>query len=137
LFLKNLSFFERLPIYRSYKSSNRITLLATWGLVLILVFTIIGLMIVQADEPFDYDDVSLIGEDLSGWRLEYLFSLSFPVGLELGVFAAIMRLEYLKSHIGEKRSDSKALNAGLWDGSISMEPSFRFFPLLLWMMRTD
>lgn len=111
MYLKNLSFFERLPNYRLYKGGNKITLLVTWGLVLILLFTVIGLMIAQADASFDDDDISLIGEDLSGWRLEHLFSLSFPLGLELGVFAAIMRLEYLKSHIGEKRSSSEAMNA--------------------------
>lgn len=62
------------------------------------------------EEILDYEDGSLLGDSIIIWTMEPLFSSSLLLGLELGVFLAIMRLEYLMSHIGEKRFVSQALN---------------------------
>ena len=66
--------------------------------------------LVLSEESFDYEDDSLMGGNIVIRAMQYLFSFSFPVGLEKDVFLTVMRLEYLQSHIGEKRSASQALH---------------------------
>jgi len=61
---------------------------------------------VEVEEVLEYDDIFLMGDVTASWPMEYPSPKSLLLGLELGVFVATMRLEYLKSHIGEKRSAS-------------------------------
>jgi hypothetical protein len=61
-------------------------------------------LLIQTEDSFDYDDASLMGTSRAAWSIRYLFSALHLLGFELGVFAVVMLLEYLKSHIGEKRS---------------------------------
>jgi len=54
-------------------------------------------------DEFDDDDFSLLEGNTISWITRDLFFVSLSLGFELGVFATILRLEYLTSHIGEKR----------------------------------
>jgi hypothetical protein len=65
--------------------------------------------LVQLEELFDYEDISLMGGDVVIGIIISLYSRPRPLGLELGVFTTIMRLEYLRGHIGEKRLASWAV----------------------------
>jgi hypothetical protein len=65
--------------------------------------------LVQLEELFDYEDLSLLGGDIVIWAILFLFSISLLVELELGVFTTVMRLEYLRGHIGEKHFASRAI----------------------------
>jgi hypothetical protein len=80
-----------------------------WGVVFILLSILMSFALVQLEELFDYEDISLIGGDIVIWATISLFSRPLPLGLELGVFTTIMRLEYLRGHIGEKRFASWAI----------------------------
>jgi hypothetical protein len=115
-----------------------------WGVVFILLFTLMSFALIQMEESFDHDDISLMGGNTTTWSVRYLFSGSFLLGFELGVFATIMRLEYLTSHIGEKRSASWTM--GVNNSSLFARFSvtvlfhrtvFSFFLPHLWIMRTD
>jgi hypothetical protein len=109
LFPKKLCFIERLSD-RLYENNNQITTLLIGGLVFILLFALMSFAIVQLEETFEHDDISPMGDLTGSWPMEYLSPKSLPLGLELGVFVTIMRLEYLRSHIGEKRSASPIMN---------------------------
>jgi len=89
--------------------NNRITTLAIWVLVFILLFTLMSFALVQLEELFDYEDLSLVGGDLVSWTILSFSSKPLSLGLELGVFTTIMRLEYLRGHIGEKHFASHAV----------------------------
>jgi hypothetical protein len=69
----------------------------------ILSSILIGLALIESAELVGYEDISLLEGRTPLWTIEFLSSGSLSFVLELGVFAAIMRLEYLRSHIGEKR----------------------------------
>lgn len=109
MFAEKLSFFERLS--DKFKENNdRSTTLVIWVLVFILLFTLMSFALVDGEEALEYDDIFLMGDVTASWPMEYPSPKSLLLGLELGVFAAIMRLEYLKSHIGEKRSASPVMD---------------------------
>jgi len=79
------------------------------GLIFVLLFSAISFAVVQAEESFDYDDISLMGGDAVTQSLGYFALGSLLLGLELRVLVIIMRLEYLRGHIGEKRFASRAI----------------------------
>ncbi|RPI95173.1 MAG: hypothetical protein EHM40_04150 [Chloroflexi bacterium] len=109
MFAENLCFFERLSD-KFKENNNRSITLAIWVLVFILLFTLMSFALVEVEEVLEYDDIFLMGDVTASWPMEYPSPKSLPLGLELGVLMTIMRLEYLRSHIGEKRSASSVMN---------------------------
>jgi hypothetical protein len=71
----------------------------------LLIFLLILMSFVLAPSLGDFDDDGF--PELEGgpirWLTRHLFFGSLSLGFTLGVFAAILRLEYLTGHIGEKR----------------------------------
>jgi len=63
----------------------------------------ISFALAPAWEELDDDDFSFLDGNTVTCITMDLFFGSLLLGFELGVFATIMRLEYLTSHIGEKR----------------------------------
>jgi hypothetical protein len=105
LFSNNLSFFEHWSSDRFHSGPAPITLLL-WGLFLVFLFITISFALVPSWEEFDDDDFHLLKVAII-WITTCLSFGTLSLGFELGVFAIILRLEHLASHIGEKRpSDS-------------------------------
>ena len=101
--LENLSFFECLSSDTFDKSWARIIILVFGGLLLIILFILMSFVLAPAWGDFDDDGFSeLDGGPITGLT-RHLFFGSLSLGFTLGVFAAILRLEYLTGHIGEKR----------------------------------
>ena len=102
MFLKNLYFFDRLISRKIHKRNNKVTILFTWGLVVILLLTGISLAFMQCGELFEFDDLPTPESNTTAWAI-----IPFPImsssAFELGIFAMILFFEYLRSHIGEKR----------------------------------
>jgi len=141
LFSKNLCFFERQSSEKSQNSNSRISALIVVGMVLILLFAQMSFAFLQSSELLDYDDLSATEGSPATWPMGYLFPGSLVIGLGLGIYAAVMRLELLKSHIGEKRSagpfvsgNHSSLFARFSVTVLSYRTVFSFFRLHLWMM---
>ena len=101
--LKNFFQSSFLPPHRRHKSKHLIILIVLGGLIVILSSILIGLALIESAELVGYEDISLLEGRTPLWTIEFLYSGSLSFVLELGVFVSIMRLEYLRSHIGEKR----------------------------------
>jgi hypothetical protein len=52
---------------------------------------------------FEYDEFPSIEARTATWGKGHFRVESFLLGIQMGVFAAILVFEYLRSHIGEKR----------------------------------
>jgi hypothetical protein len=85
-------------------------MLLLWGMVFVLLLTLVGFAFLQAEGLSDYDDLSIIDGDALIRGMESVFLASLSVSFALAVFANVLRLEYLKGHIGEKRPDSGMIN---------------------------
>ena len=98
---KNLYFFERWSLDR-FHSNPKSTTLLMWALLLVFLFVTISFALVPSWEEFDDDAFHLLQVPII-WTTAHLFFGALSLGFQLGVFAIIMRLEHLASHIGEKR----------------------------------
>jgi len=128
LFLKKLFFFERLPLSKSHQINKRIILLILLGMLFVLTLTLWSFTFVE----FEYDDLpSIEGSAITGIKV-FFAPESFLSGFRLAVFAAILLVEYLRSHIGEKRFSDGAAALGHPFSTVSflttapVEPSFVF-----------
>jgi len=106
----NLCFSERLSSTKVHLTSDRMNMLLLWGMVFVLLLILVGIAFLQAEGLSDYDDLSIIHGDARIREMESVFFASLSVSFALAVFANVLRLEYLKSHIGEKRPDSRMIN---------------------------
>jgi hypothetical protein len=135
LSIKNSCFFESSSSHQLHKNNNRINIIRIGGLMVILMFTFMGLALMQSGEHIESDDISLMEDGILTWRLRRVFSGSFPLGFAMGVLIMIICFEYLRSHIGEKRSASKAqsvfsLFPCCWKTTLFYSVVFCLFPIL-------
>lgn len=72
-------------------------------MVLILLVTLACFALAASGDQFEEDDLSFLQIDSFSQFHNYLYLISLPIGLALGILFRILRLEFLKSHIGEKR----------------------------------
>jgi hypothetical protein len=99
--------FERLFSRRSFHN-NRATILITGAVLLFVLLALISFALAISGDQFDdNDDLPVFEIGTMPWFAGYLFSGSLLLGSEMGVTIAIMRLEYLHSHIGEKRPSDR------------------------------
>ena len=98
-----LKVFERCFSKNPSQSNNLWTVLIFGGMVLLLLFTLTSFALASSGDQFDEDEFPFL--EIAGFQAISGFScLSLlTIGFELGVLFTILRLEFLKSHIGEKR----------------------------------
>ena len=72
-------------------------------MVLLLLFTLTSFALASSGDQFDEDELPFL--EITGLSAfsAYSYLGSLTIGIELGVLFTILRLEFLKSHIGEKR----------------------------------
>ena len=102
MFLKNLCFFDCLASGKIHNRNNKATLLFTWGLIFILLLSVIGLAFIQYGELFEFDDFRSTASSAVAWAIRP-FLIMPSSAFELGILVMILFFEYLRSHIGEKR----------------------------------
>ena len=141
MFLKNSYFFDCFPRRKTHNRNSKVATLVTWGLVFILLLTVISLAFIPGGELFEYDDLPFTESNTAAWAI-----MPFPIisssSFELGIFAMILFFEYLRSHIGEKRFAGWMMelnNSSFFAflGRLFIEPSFLVFLPCLWMPRRD
>jgi len=105
-------FFEHFLSKKPDQNSNAITVLILGGFILVLLLTLMNFALVAFGEQFDpdQDDFDLIELGIIKSILVYFFFTALVLGIELSVFPMSLRLEYLRSHIGEKRPASAIVN---------------------------
>ncbi|HEY9528138.1 MAG TPA: hypothetical protein VIR02_13680 [Anaerolineales bacterium] len=96
---------ERLLSRPTPKNNSQITILLIGGVILVLLFTLLVLALPALVETIEENSTLFLEMDISAWFTEASVAASLHLGLEMAVFFLIMRLEYLKGHIGEKRFD--------------------------------
>ena len=103
LFLQNLFILKRpaSPVY--HRRHKQIVILSIEGLLLILLFIMMMFAMAPFNEQFGEDDIPFLEIALICKMAWDLFSVTSIVGFELGGFLAVVRVEYLRGHIGEKR----------------------------------
>lgn len=111
MFLAHDSFIDSGYSKKTHHNLNRLAVLIMGGLVLVLLLTLLGLAMAPLGEQLDNDDSSFLALVTTNGSIGRLFSVSMLLGLELGVFVTIMRLEYLQSHIGEKRPSNQTVKS--------------------------
>ena len=79
------------------------SILIIGGVVLVLLFTLLTLALPALEETFPEDHTSFLEMGIFPWFTGHSVAASLHGGLELLVLNMIMRLEYLRGHIGEKR----------------------------------
>jgi hypothetical protein len=102
-----LDIFERLSARKSH-NNNRTTILIIGVVLLILLLTLMSFALSSSGEQFD-DDLPFFEIGTITWFESQLFLGPLLLGFELGVTLTIMRLEYLNSHIGEKRPSDRRI----------------------------
>ena len=101
-------------------------------MLLVLLFTLMTFAMAPFDEQFGEDDSSFMEIGMIYRTARDFFSGASIVGFELGVFLAIVRLEYLRGHIGEKRLADRLvgpnihLSCALFLRRLLIGPSFLF-----------
>jgi hypothetical protein len=98
--------FERLFSRRSFHN-NRATILITGAVLLFVLLALISFALAISGDQFDDDDLPFFEGGNIPWFAAYLFPGSLLLGFDMGVTITIMRLEYLNSHIGEKRPSDR------------------------------
>ena len=103
-----LKVFERCFSKNPYHNNNLWTVLIFGGMVFLLLFTLTSFALASSGDQFDEDEFPFL--EIAGFHaisgFSYLSLLT--IGFELGVLFTILRLEFLKSHIGEKRPSPAA-----------------------------
>ena len=101
-------FFERFLSKKPDQNNNAITGLILGVFILLLLLTLINFALASMGEQFEFDedDLGLLDLDTLQPILAHLYFAALILGFEPGVFPTILRLEYLRSHIGEKRPAS-------------------------------
>jgi hypothetical protein len=97
-----LAVFEHWFSKKPHTPNNLSTILINAGMVLILLLTIASLALSASGDQFDDDPSFLEIASLGEFASFFLLGSLFP-GLALAVLFTILRLEFLRSHIGEKR----------------------------------
>ena len=101
-------FFEHFLSKKRDQNNNAITSLIIGGFILVLLLTVPSFALVSMEEQFESDEDDLGFSDLGiiNLLLAHFVVAALVLGFELGVSPTMLRLEYLKSHIGEKRPAS-------------------------------
>jgi hypothetical protein len=97
-------FFERF-LSKKPDQNNALTGLILGVFIFVLLLTVMNFALAFIGEQFEFDEDDLGFLDLGSLNPNWahcFFAVS-ALGFELSVFPTIRRLEYLKSHIGEKR----------------------------------
>ena len=89
--------------------NNRTTILIIGGVLLILLLTLLSFAMDFSGSQFDNDDPSFFEIGTIPWFAGYLFLGSLLLGFEREVYITILRLEYMNSHIGEKRPSDRRI----------------------------
>jgi hypothetical protein len=102
LSLFSLSIVERWSSEKPSNKHNLITLLIIGGMVFVLLLTLASSAAATSSDSFDGDDLPFL--DIFDFiaPLGYVLLGGLSVGLELEVLLIILRLEFMRSHIGEK-----------------------------------
>jgi hypothetical protein len=85
------------------QSSRPINIIILTGMILVLLFSMLTTALPAFDEPFEEDDTAFLRIDTIPSLANYFLSVSYSLVVVLGLLSAIFRLEYVGSHIGEKR----------------------------------
>lgn len=101
-----LKVFEHWFSKNPHHSNNLWTVLIFGGMVFLLLFTLTSFALASAGDQFDEDGFPFL--EIAGFHAISGFSYFslLTIGFELGVLFTILRLEFLTSHIGEKRPSS-------------------------------
>ena len=97
--------FEQLLSRTNQKNNSQMTSLILGGVILVLLFTLLILALPPLVETLEENSTSFLEMEPLAWFTEASIAVSLHLGLEMAVFLLIIRLEYLKGHIGEKRFD--------------------------------
>ena len=101
--------FEQLLSRTNQKNNSQMTSLILGGVILVLLFTLLILALPPLVETLEENSTSFLEMEPLAWFTEASIAVSFHLGLEMAVFLLIIRLEYLKGHIGEKRFDDSRI----------------------------
>ena len=102
MFSKNLFVIECRAFNEVYKSHNRTNILLVWGLLCLFMLAFLGYAFVEFGEESESSDFSLLEANLSLSRMGYALMQSSLTSFLPGVFALVLFVEFLRSHIGEK-----------------------------------
>jgi len=130
LALPIVDYFETWLSKKSHKT-NLFVALIVGGIVLLLLATLLSFALASPDDLFDQDDLSFFESSALAWLAQPALVLFLLLGVTIQVLFAVMRLEFLSGHIGEKRlQDSIVHNTSPFrfpiSGRLSIEPSFSF-----------
>ena len=96
-------FFEQSFSKESHKRNNRIIVLMLGGMVFILLLVLVSFTLGFPSEQLDPDDFPFLQIDGTAWMTVLADIGSLTLGSALSVLILLLRLEYLMSHMGEKR----------------------------------
>ena len=102
LFSCVLGYFRFLFPAEAPANKNRISTLILWGTLLVLLLTLLGSAVAALDLPLDEDDTPLLQADVMFLFAAPELVVSLLIGVAIGLLCRVMRLEFLKGHIGEK-----------------------------------
>jgi hypothetical protein len=103
LFLPGCWGFELSSSKTSPSLNKIITILILGGGIFVLLSSLIACVLPAFEEPFEEDDTSFLELGMMRGFAKDLFSASPSFGFILGRGSEILRLDYLKSHIGGKQ----------------------------------
>jgi hypothetical protein len=130
LALPIVDFFERWFSRKSH-NTNLFVALIVGGIILLLLATLLSFALASPEDLFDQDDLSIFESSTLVWLARHCLAPFLLLGVTISVNFAVMRLEFLSCHIGEKRlHDSIVRNISPFrfpiSGRLSIEPSFSF-----------
>ena len=98
---KELSSFECLSLKRFLEGNNGSSILL-WGLLCVLMLTLLSLGLMEVGDQFEYSDFSPLEGNLITWGERNVLTQAWQFFF-CGTYAFVLFIEYLRSHIGEKR----------------------------------
>ena len=124
------SCFLRSTSNTAYNHNHQLTLVILWGLVFVLLFGLVAFAFVQ----LEYDELPSLDDSSVVSAKGRYFPGSFLSGFQLAVSAVMLRFEYLRGHIGEKRFAGRTIqlvaasSIGKFFATAQPEPSFVLIP---------
>ena len=103
MFLVNLFFLKHPSSSHSHRRYNQIAILIIGDILLVLLFVLMTVAITPIDEQFGEEDIPFLEIAMIGRMARDFFSDASILVFELVGFLAVVRVEYLRGHIGEKR----------------------------------
>lgn len=100
MFLVNLFFLKHPSSSHSHRRYNQIAILIIGDILLVLLVVLMTVAITPIDEQFGEEDIPFL--EIGRMARDFFSDASILV-FELVGFLAVVRVEYLRGHIGEKR----------------------------------